>query len=119
MIHEKNGCIINISSIWGLAGSSCESLYSISKAGIDAMTKSLAKEMKCRKIRVIGIAPGIINTDMNSQLNENERNEIIKSIPLNRVGNIEDIVDSVKFFSSNYTNITGQIINVNGGWDGT
>lgn len=115
---KEGSTVINISSIWGNVGSSCEAIYSSTKGAINLFTKSLAKEMEFRKIKVIGIAPGIINTDMNNQLNENERNEIIKSIPLNRIGNVEDVVNSVKFFSSNYTNITGQIINVDGGWDG-
>ena len=70
MIHNKKGCIINISSIWGVVGASCEVHYSVSKAGIDAMTKSLAKEMGPSNIRVNSIAPGIINTEMNKNLSE-------------------------------------------------
>ena len=70
MINRKEGCIINISSIWGLVGSSCETIYSIAKAGIDAMTKSLAKEMGPSNIRVNSIAPGIIDTDMNKCYNQ-------------------------------------------------
>ena len=74
MIHNKNGCIINISSIWGVVGASCEVHYSVSKAGIDAMTKSLAKEMGPSNIRINSIAPGIINTEMNKNLSEEEIN---------------------------------------------
>ena len=86
MIHEKNGCIINISSVWGIVGSSCETIYSIAKAGIDGMTKSLAKELGPSNIRVNSIAPGFIDTDMNSNFTEKEKNEIIEEIPLQRIG---------------------------------
>ena len=72
MIHEKNGCIINISSVWGIVGSSCETIYSIAKAGIDGMTKSLAKELGPSNIRVNSIAPGIIDTEMNKNLTDED-----------------------------------------------
>ena len=72
MIHNKNGCIINISSIWGLTGASCEVHYSVSKAGVDALTKSLAKELGPSNIRVNSIAPGIIDTEINKHLNKEE-----------------------------------------------
>ena len=115
MIHEKNGCIINISSIWGIVGASCESIYAISKAGIDAMTKSLAKELGPSNIRVNSIAPGIIDTDMNKELNEEEISEIRKEIPLQRIGQPQDIAKCVSWLvDDNY--ITGQIISINGGW---
>lgn len=115
MIHEKNGCIINISSIWGLAGSSCESLYSISKAGIDAMTKSLAKELGPSNIRVNSISPGIIDTDMNKNLSLEQINEIKNEIPLQNIGIPSDISKCVDWLvEDNYT--TGQIISINGGW---
>ena len=78
MIKRKEGCIINISSIWGIVGSSCETIYSITKAGIDAMTKSLAKELGPSNIRVNSIAPGIIDTDMNKIYNKKEIEDIKK-----------------------------------------
>ena len=81
MIHNKKGCIINISSIWGVEGASCEVHYSVSKAGIDAMTKSLAKEMGPSNIRINSIAPGFINTEMNKHLSEEEINNIKEEIP--------------------------------------
>lgn len=115
MIHEKNGCIINISSIWGIVGASCESIYSISKAGVDAMTKSLAKELGPSNIRVNSIAPGIINTEMNKDLNKQDFQEIKDQIPLDRIGNTIDIARCVEWLiEDNYT--TGQIISINGGW---
>lgn len=115
MIKNKSGCIINISSIWGIIGSSCESIYSISKAGLDAMTKSLAKELGPSNIRVNSIAPGIIDTDMNSNLSESELTNIINEIPLQKIGLPEDIAKCVSWLiEDNYT--TGQILSINGGW---
>lgn len=116
MINQKSGHIINISSIWGITGASCEMVYSVSKAGLDAMTKSLAKELGPSNIFVNSIAPGIINTDMNSFLTDNETLEILEEIPLNRIGLPSDISSCVLFLAnSNY--ITGQIIQINGGWN--
>jgi 3-oxoacyl-[acyl-carrier protein] reductase len=115
MIHNKNGCIINISSIWGLVGASCEVAYSVSKAGIDGMTKSLAKELGPSNIRVNSIAPGIIDTDMNSNLDDKTKKEITEEIPLNRIGKPIDIYRCAKWLvEDEYT--TGQIISPNGGW---
>lgn len=115
MVHEKQGCIINISSVWGLVGSSCETLYSVSKAGLDAMTKSLAKELGPSNIRVNSIAPGIINTDMNKHLSYDEIESIKEEIPLKKQGTPNDISKCVKWLiDDNYT--TGQIISINGGW---
>ena len=116
MLHEKSGSIINISSIWGLIGASCEMPYSVSKAGLDAMTKSLAKELGPSNIRVNSIAPGIIDTDMNSILSEEEKNDIIKEIPLAKIGSPSDIADCVLYLA-NAQYVTGQIIQVNGGWN--
>ena len=115
MIHNKKGCIINISSIWGQVGASCESHYSVSKAGIDALTKSLAKELGPSRIRVNSIAPGIIDTDMNSELNKEEIREIEEEIPLQRIGKVEDIEKCIEWLiEDEYT--TGQVISINGGW---
>lgn len=116
MIHNKKGCIINISSIWGVVGASCEVHYSVSKAGIDAMTKSLAKEMGPSNIRINSIAPGIINTEMNRNLSEEEINNIKEEIPLQKIGKAQDIEKCVEWLiEDEYT--TGQIISINGGWD--
>lgn len=116
MIHNKIGCIINISSIWGIVGASCEVHYSVSKAGIDAMTKSLAKEMGPSNIRVNSIAPGIINTEMNRELSENEINNIKQEIPLEKIGKAKDIEKCIEWLiEDEYT--TGQVISINGGWE--
>ncbi len=115
MIHNKNGCIINISSIWGIVGASCEVHYSVSKAGIDAMTKSLAKELGPSNIRVNSIAPGIIKTNMINNLSEEEIEEIRKEIPLQKIGKPENIAQCIKWLiEDEYT--TGQVISINGGW---
>lgn len=115
MVAQKSGCIINISSIWGLVGASCESIYSVSKAGIDAITKSLAKELGPSGIRVNSIAPGIIDTDMNKNLNQQEINDIKNEIPLEKIGKAIDIAKCVEWLiDDKYT--TGQIISINGGW---
>ena len=116
MINRKEGCIINISSIWGLVGAACEVHYSVSKAGLDAMTKSLAKELGPSNIRVNSIAPGIINTDMNKHLNIDELKKIEDESPLGRIGKTADISRCVKWLMDDkYT--TGQIISINGGWN--
>ena len=116
MINNKSGKIINISSIWGIIGASCEMAYSVSKAGLDAMTKSLAKELGPSNIQVNSIAPGIIETDMNKLLSKEEKEQIISEIPLEHIGNVEDVADCVLFLANaNY--ITGQVIQVNGGWN--
>ena len=114
MIHNKSGCIINISSMWGQVGASCESLYSITKAGIDAMTKSLAKELGPSGIRVNSIAPGFIDTDMNKCYTKADIQNIINDTPLEKIGQASDISKCIKWLiEDNFT--TGQIIPVNGG----
>lgn len=115
MIHEKNGIIINISSIWGVTGASCESHYAVSKAGVDALTKSLAKEMGPSNIRVNSIAPGIIDTDMNNNLSSEEKQDIKEEIPLQKIGTVEDISRCVEWLLEDKY-VTGQVISINGGW---
>lgn len=116
MIHNKSGCIINISSIWGKIGASCEVHYSASKAAIDGLTKALAKEMGPSNIRVNSIAPGIIDTEMNKDLSKEDFNEIINQIPLGRIAKPEEIVKSIKWLIEDEY-VTGQIISVDGGWN--
>lgn len=116
MIHNKKGCIINISSIWGITGASCEVHYSVAKAGVDALSKALAKELGPSGIRVNSIAPGIIDTDMNKHLSDEEISEIEEEIPLCKIGKAQDIAKCVKWLiEDEYT--TGQVISINGGWD--
>lgn len=117
MIHNKSGSVVNVSSVWGITGGSCEVVYSTSKAAITGFTKSLAKEVAPSGIRVNAVAPGIINTDMNSHLGENEIKDIEKEIPLGRMGKPEEIASLIAFLcleESKY--ITGEIIKTDGGW---
>lgn len=115
MIARKEGCIINISSIWAKTGAACEVHYSVSKAGIDAMTKSLAKELGPSNIRVNSIAPGIIDTDMNKNLTKEDLENLKDEIPLGKIGKPADISRCVKWLiEDEYT--TGQIISIDGGW---
>ncbi len=115
MIHNKNGSIINISSIWGMVGASCEVAYSVSKAGINGMTKALAKELGLSNIRVNAIAPGVIDTQMNNSLDKVIKEEIKNDTPLNKIGKPIDIYRCVKWLiEDEFT--TGQIISPNGGY---
>ena len=115
MIHNKSGCIINISSIWGMVGASLEVLYSISKAGMDGLTKGLAKELGPSNIRVNSIAPGAMDTDMNADLSTEELKQLEKDTPLGKIGKPEDIAKCVKWLIED-TFTAGQIISINGGW---
>ena len=116
MIHNKEGLIVNISSIWGITGAAMEVAYSTSKAGIIGLTKSLAKELGTSNIRVNAIAPGIINTSMNSKFSEEEINNIQEEIPLEKIGEPEEITKCIEWLiKDNYT--TGQVISINGGWN--
>ncbi len=115
MIHNKKGTIINISSIWGITGASCEVAYSVSKAGMDGLTKALAKELAPSEIRVNSIAPGAIMTDMNKNLTKEEIEEVNNQIPLGRFGTPQEVAKCAKWLiEDSYT--TGQIISPNGGW---
>lgn len=115
MLHEQNGLILNISSIWGVIGASCEVHYSTAKAGMNGFTKALAKELGPSNIRVNAIAPGIIDTNMNANLSKEEVEQIKESIPLERIGKPEQIAKAVTWLiEDEYT--TGQIISIDGGW---
>ena len=116
MVHFKSGRIINISSIWGLTGGSCEVHYSAAKAAVIGMTKALAKELGPSGITVNCIAPGVIRTDMNSALSEETYSELCGETPLGRIGKPEDIAAAVSFLASEGSSfITGQVIPVDGG----
>ena len=117
MIANKSGKIINISSVWGITGASCEVAYSASKAGVIGMTKALAKEVGPSNIKVNCIAPGIVMTDMISDYSMEELDDITNEIPLGRIGSTEDIAKTALFLASDDADyITGQIISPNGGW---
>lgn len=112
MIKQRHGCIINMSSIAGVMGNAGQANYSSAKAGLIGFTKSLAKELGSRNIRVNAIAPGFIQTDMTKGL---DTEKITEHIPLRRLGQAEDIAKTVKFLCEDATYITGQVIGVDGG----
>ena len=117
MLKRHFGKIINVSSVWGMTGASCEVPYSSSKAAVIGFTKSLAKELGPSNINVNCIAPGVIKTDMNEFLNEDELNELKEITPLGRIGSPEEVAKTVKFLSSSDSDfITGQVISPNGGF---
>ena len=116
MIKNKSGSIVNITSVVGHTGNAGQANYTASKAGIIAMTKSLAKEYAKKNIRLNCVSPGFIATDMTRNLKEEYKEELLKNVPLNRLGTGEDIAKTVIFLSSNHsTYITGETIHVNGG----
>ena len=117
MLKRKTGRIINISSMWGLVGSSCEVHYSTAKAGLIGMTKALAKELGPSGITVNAIAPGVINTDMNATLSEDDREALINDTPLMRIGEPSDIAEAILFLADDKASfITGEVINISGGY---
>ena len=117
MIARHGGRVINISSMWGITGASCEVAYSTSKAAVNGMTKSLAKELGPSGITVNAIAPGLIDTDMNSGLSEEDLRAVIDDTPLMRIGPPEDVASLALFLAGESASfITGQIISVNGGY---
>ena len=116
MIKRKYGKIINVSSMWGQSGASCEVHYSASKAAVIGFTKALAKEVGPSGINVNCVSPGFIMTDMNKCFTYNEISEIVDEIPIGRYGEARDIAETILFLSSEKSGfITGQIIGVNGG----
>lgn len=117
MISRKSGKIINISSMWGQVGASCEVAYSASKGAVDAFTKALAQEVGPSGITVNAISPGVIDTDINRHLSEDELKKLQYDTPLERIGSPYDVAETALFLASSKANfITGQIIPVNGGF---
>lgn len=117
MIRQHSGCIVNIGSVWGRAGASCEVAYSATKAGLRGFTRALAKELGPSGITVNCIEPGVIDTEMNAALDEETRASLADETPLGRLGVPADVVSAVEFLTSHgATFITGQILGVDGGF---
>lgn len=117
MIHEKAGCIINTSSIWGQRGASCEVAYSSTKAAVIGLTRSLAMELAPSGIRVNCVAPGVIRTDMVEVLGQETLEELARETPMGRLGTPEDIAEAVAFLASDRAAfITGQVLTADGGF---
>ena len=116
MINNKCGKIINISSVWGIAGASCEAAYSASKGGVNALTRALAKELAPSNIQVNAIACGAIDTDMNHFLSDDELKSLTDEIPSGRLGTPGEVGSLVRSLCHSSSYLTGQIIQLDGGW---
>ena len=116
MVRKHSGAIVNVSSVWGVCGASCEAAYSASKGALVAFTKALAKELAPSHIQVNAIACGLIDTDMNRHLTTEETASLIEQIPADRIGTPEDIARAVLMLLHAPSYLTGQIITVDGAW---
>lgn len=116
MLRQHRGCIINISSMWGQVGASCEVLYSATKAAVIGLTKALAQEVGPSGIRVNCVAPGVIDTDMNAHLSADDLEALKEATPLMRLGTPQDVAEAIYFLSSDQASfLTGQVLSPNGG----
>lgn len=116
MVSEKRGRIINVSSMWGVSGASCEAAYSASKSGVNGLTRALAKELAPSNIQVNALAPGVIDTVMNGQLNEEERQNLAYEIPMGRFGSPDEVAKVIWDLANAPEYLTGQIIGIDGGY---
>ncbi len=117
MIYNKSGSIVNVSSVWGITGASCEAHYSATKGAVIALTKSLAKEYGPSNIRVNAVSPGVIDTKMNSQLSSEDIKSLASETPLGRIGTAREAAEAIYFLASeNASFITGQVLTCDGGF---
>lgn len=116
MLPRKSGKIVNISSVWGITGASCEVAYSATKGAVNAMTRALAKELGPSNIQVNAVACGAIDTEMNHFMRDEELIHLIDEIPMSRLGKAEEVADLVYHLSYKDTYLTGQVIALDGGW---
>ena len=116
MVRKQRGKIINISSVWGICGASCEAAYSASKGGINSLTRALGKELAPSNIQVNAIACGVIDTDMNKCFSNEEREALADEIPAGRFGEAKEVAELVYDLALKHNYMTGQIIQFDGGW---
>lgn len=116
MLSNGSGKIINVSSIWGCIGASCEVAYSATKGGVNSLTKALAKELAPMNIQVNSVACGVINTDMNKFLSTEDASELTDEIPSGRFGTTEEVADFIYSLTNGNDYLTGQVIRFDGGW---
>ncbi len=116
MLRRHEGTIINISSVWGVTGASCEAAYSAAKGGVNAFTKALAKELAPSNIQVNAIACGAVDTEMNQWMSPEEKNALLEEIPAGRMGQPDEVADLVLQLAQGHPYLTGQIICLDGGW---
>ena len=116
MVRQKQGKIVNVSSVWGVVGASCETAYSATKGGINALTKALAKELAPFNIQVNAVACGAIDTEMNQWMEEDELIALVEDIPAGRLGSAEEVADLVYHLGYKNAYLTGQVIGLDGGW---
>ena len=115
MLERQDGCILNVASMWGQVGASCEVCYSATKGAVIALTKALAKELAPSHIRVNAVSPGVIDTDMNSHLSAEEMDELAQQTPLERIGRPEEVAQALVYLADAQF-VSGQILPVNGGF---
>jgi 3-oxoacyl-[acyl-carrier protein] reductase len=117
MVARKRGAIVNVSSIWGLAGASCESVYAASKGAVNAFTRSLGKELAPSGVRINAVACGAVETDMLARLSDDERSDFERLIPMSRFGSPREIAEVIFFLASDAASyVTGQVITADGGF---
>ena len=116
MVRQKQGKIVNVSSVWGVVGASCETAYSATKGGINALTRALAKELAPSNIQVNAVACGAIDTEMNQWMEEDELISLVEDIPAGRLGSAEEVADLVYHLGYKNGYLTGQVIGLDGGW---
>ena len=116
MIHRRQGKIINVSSVWGVCGASCEAAYSAAKGGVNAFSRALAKELAPSNIQVNALALGAMDTEMNQWMEEEERNALQAEIPAGRMGKPEEAAEMIFSLATSPDYLTGQIIQFDGGW---
>lgn len=116
MVKKQSGCILNISSVWGEVGASCEVAYSASKGAVNAFTKALAKELAPSHINVNAISCGVIDTDMNRCFSQEEREALKEEIPVGRFGSAKEVGELAYFLATTASYLTGQVVRLDGGW---